>query len=165
MKKSFSIYLKVFAFALTTYCGTAQTAYEWDYYGIGFEVASDFNVTANTASQFSAVSSDGLLSVSLVPWSDAQVTMDNLAEATVESALEMAVFDQAEVSGDYLDLGDLQGYFIVAATDDYYTYDFLLMALLLDSESDTNLSVAIGFMDGHSDEAIDILTSIYPYDP
>ena len=165
MFKSISIInLTLLWFAMTIHL-SAQTAYEWDYHGIGFEVASDFGVTVNNASQFSAISSDGLLSVTLVPWSDNRITLDNLAEATVQSALELAVFDQATVSGDALDLGDLQGYFIVAATDDYGSYDFLLMALLLDSESETNLSVAIGYMDGHVDEAIEILTSIYPYDP
>ena len=122
-------------------------------------------MTVNDASQFSATSEDGLLSITLIPWSDAHVTMDNLAESTEASALEIAVFDRAEVSGDYLDLGDLQGYFIVTATDDDESYDFLLMSLLLDSQSDTNMSVAIGFMDGHHEEATEILTSIYPYDP
>ena len=151
----------VMCLALAT---NAQNTYEWDYHGIGFEVAADFNVTENNESQFSALSSDGLLSITLVVWSDDQITLANLEEATLESALQLAVFDEATVSGDELHLGDLQGYFIVAATDNYYSYDFLLMALLLDAESETNLSVAIGFMDGHADEAIEILTSIYPYD-
>jgi hypothetical protein len=100
-----------------------------------------------------------------MPWADDEITMDNLAEATVDYALEMAVFDRSEVDGDGIDLGDLEGYFIVAATDDYYTYDFLLLALLLDTESPTNLAVAIGFMDGNEEEAIEMLTSIYAYDP
>ena len=142
----------------------AQTAFEWDFHGIGFEVASDFNVQANNESEFTAVSSDGIIAVTLLPWSDATVSMDHLAEATISTAEQLATFDRAEIDGDAIDLGDLEGYFIVAATDDYESYDFLLVALLLDVESSTNLVVAIGFMDGNEDEAIDILGSIYAYD-
>ena len=143
----------------------AQTAFEWDYYGIGFEVASDFAVQENSETQFSAVSSDGLLYISMVPWSDDRITMENLAEATLEYALSLAVFDQAHVQGDAIDLGDLEGYFIVAAPESFGSYDFILASLLLDVESPTNLAVVIGYMDGHLDEAIEMLTSIYPYDP
>lgn len=145
-------------------CLHAQTAYEWDYYGIGFEVASDFDIVANNQSEFTAVSSDGLISVSLMPWSDASIDLDHLADATLQLAGELATFDQATVNGDFVDLGDLEGYFIVAATSDYQSYDFLLVALLIDTESDTNLVVAIGFEEGNEDEAIDILSSVYPYD-
>ncbi len=157
-----------FLLAIATFCLidlTAQTAFEWDYHGIGFEVASDFNVQVNNESEFTAVSSDGIIAVSLIPWADANVNFDHLAEATIEMAEELATFDHAAVDGDEIDLGDLKGYFIVAATDDYGSYDFLLLSLLLDTESSTNLVVAIGFMDGNEDEAIDILASIYPYDP
>ncbi len=143
----------------------AQTAFEWDHYGIGFEVASDFVVQENSETQFSAVSSDGLLYISLVPWSDDRITMDNLAEATVEYALGLAVFDQAAVEGDAIDLGDFKGYFMVAAPESYGSFDFMLASLLLDVESPTNLAVVIGYMDGHLDEAIEMLASIYPYDP
>jgi hypothetical protein len=142
----------------------AQTAFEWDYHGIGFEVSSDFNVQTNNESEFTAVSSDGIIAVTLMPWSDATVSLEDLAEATVLTAEQLATFDRAAIDGDAIDLGDLQGYFIVAATDDYHSYDFLLVSLLLDVQSSTNLVVAIGFMDGNEDEAIDILASIYPYD-
>lgn len=162
-----SISTRTFFLCIFLLAGTlhAQTAYEWDYYGIGFEVASDFGVYENSATQFSAVSSDGLLSISMVPWSDDRITLDNLAEATVEYALNLAVFDQAAIEGDAIDLGDLQGYFIVAAPESYGSYDYMIAALLLDLESPTNLAVVIGYMDGNLDEAIEILTSIYPYDP
>lgn len=143
----------------------AQTAFEWDYHGIGFEVASDFRVQTNNQSEFTAVSSDGLLAVTLMPWSDASINLDDLAEATLSLAGEMATIDQSTVDGDAIDLGDLEGYFIVAATSDYKSYDYILVALLLDTESETNLVAVIGFQDGHDEEAIEILTSIYPYDP
>ena len=144
---------------------SSQTAFEWDYHGIGFEVASDFNVQVNNETEFSAVSSDGLISISLMPWADDQVTMDNLADATLEFATQVATFERAAIEGDVIDLGDLEGYFLVAAATDYGSYDFLLMALLLDVESPTNLAVAIGFMDGNEDEAIEILGSIFAFDP
>ena len=143
----------------------SQTAFEWDYHGIGFEVASDFQVQVNNQSEFTAVSSDGIIAVSLMPWADASVTFDQLADATLAVADDLATFDHAAVDGDGIDLGDLKGYFIVAATDDYGSYDFLLVSLLLDVQSETNIVVAIGFMDGHDAEAIDILGSIYAYDP
>lgn len=144
---------------------SAQTAFEWDYHGIGFEVASDFRVQVNNQSEFTAVSSDGIIAVTLMPWADASVTFDDLAEATLDVAAELASFDRSAVDGDAIDLGDLKGYFVVAATDDYHSYDFILVSLLLDVQSETNIVVAIGFMDGNEDEAIDILASIYPYDP
>ncbi|MCB0689639.1 MAG: hypothetical protein KDC53_24030 [Saprospiraceae bacterium] len=143
----------------------SQTAFEWDYYGIGFEVASDFQVQVNNKSQFTAVSSDGLLAVTLVPWSDSNVDLNDLAEATIDVADRFAHFDHAAVDGDAINLGDLEGYFIVAATNDYYSYDYILVSLLLDTQSETNIVVAIGFMEGNQDEAIEILTSVYPYDP
>lgn len=165
MKIKASLVLLTLGLVATSFCLSAQESFEWDYHGIGFQVASDFKVQVNNENEFTAVSSDGIIAVTLMPWSDANVTLDHLAEATLSVAEDLATFDRAAVEGDEIDLGDLKGYFIVAAPDNYGSYDFLLVSCLLDTESPTNLVVAIGFMDGNEDEAIDILASIYPYDP
>ena len=56
----------------------AQTDYEWDEYGIGFSVTDDFDVTVNNVKEFTAVSSDRLIGITILPWEDATVDADEL---------------------------------------------------------------------------------------
>ncbi len=149
----------LFALAsLAAFTAEAQS-YQWDTYGIGFTVTDDFVVQTNTDEQFYAVSSDGLIDVNVIPWSDASVNKSNLEAALIDFVNEELNI-RAELDGDEIKLNDFDGYFIVAA----YEGDMLLVAFLLDTQSATNLIVQIGFEEGNEDEAIDILTSFYAYD-
>ena len=123
------------AFALMSSAAVAQDTYVWEDYGIGFTVATDMIVDGSDMDAFTAVSSDGLISISLSPWAD----------------------------GDYIEIDTFNGYYLVVAPSQSDAPDFMLIALLLDTESDTNLVAAIGFEDGLEDEAIAILSSLYSY--
>lgn len=141
----------------------AQDTYVWDEYGIGFTVAGDMIVDDSDPDAFNAVSSDGLISISLSPWADEDVDEETLGQATLEMAMEMYVFDDSDVDGDYVEIDTYNGFYLVVAPSDYDAPDFMLIALLLDTESDTNLVAAIGFEDGNEDEAIAILNSLFSY--
>ena len=158
-----SLFLGLGAIVVMGTAATAQDTYVWDDYGIGFTVATDMYVDESDSDAFTAVSSDGLISISISPWTDGDVDEDTLAEATLETAINLYVFDDSDVDGDYIDVDTFTGYYLVVAPSDMDAPDFMLIALLLDTESDTNLVVAIGFEDGLEDEAIAILSSLYSY--
>lgn len=151
------------AFALMSSAAVAQDTYVWEDYGIGFTVATDMIVDGSDMDAFTAVSSDGLISISLSPWADGDVDEEVLAEATLDVAMNMYFFDDSEVYGDYIEIDTFNGYYLVVAPSQSDAPDFMLIALLLDTESDTNLVAAIGFEDGLEDEAIAILSSLYSY--
>lgn len=151
------------AFALMSSAAVAQDTYVWEDYGIGFTVATDMIVDGSDMDAFTAVSSDGLISISLSPWADGYVDEEVLAEATLDVAMNMYFFDDSEVDGDYIEIDTFNGYYLIVAPSQSDAPDFMLIALLLDTESDTNLVAAIGFEDGLEDEAIAILSSLYSY--
>jgi hypothetical protein len=143
---------------------SAQYYVSWDSYGLGFEFAQDFGVLQNNGNVFEATSSDRLLYVKVQPWNNAYVTLDNLFDYTVQYAQSLNFYLGAEVAGDYIEIDDFDGYFLVAATNDPRNYNYYLVAYLLDTESATNYQILIGYQEGHIDEAIEILGSFYGYD-
>jgi hypothetical protein len=142
----------------------AQLDFEWDTYGVGFTVARDFGVTKNNFQVFEATSSDQLVSINIQPWSDSNITMDNLYDAVISVAYDLRYYEGGDVAGDYIKVDDFNGYFIVSAPASYDTYDYVIVALLLDSLSETNLQVIIGYQEGNFEEAKKMLYSFYAYD-
>lgn len=138
--------------------------YQWDQYGIGFQVARDFVVEENNANIFTATSSDDEIFISIEPWIDGNVSEDNIADAILELATEMKFYDGGEIAGEYIEVDDFNGYFIITAPNDYEDYDYVVVAILLDTESDTNLAICIGYDEGNFDEAAAIIGSFYAYD-
>lgn len=156
------------AFYLLLLFGTlnlsAQYDVSWDTYGIGFQFAQDFRVIQNNGTVFEATSSDRLLYVNVQPWSNANITVDHLFDSAVQVATNLNYDLGAEVAGDYIEFDDFQGYFLIAAPYDRRGYNYYIVALLLDTQSDTNYTVLIGYQEGHYEEAAEILFSFYAYD-
>ena len=142
----------------------AQNYVSWDYYGIGFQFAQDFRVTQNNGSVFEAVSSDQLLYVNVQPWLNANVDINDLYSYAVNYATSLNFYLGAEVAGNYIEIDDFDGYFLIAATNDQRNYNYYLVAYLMDIESNTNYQVLIGYQEGHFEEASNILLSFYAYD-
>jgi opacity protein-like surface antigen len=159
--------IKIVVFLSLVICSlslNAQSYVSWDYYGIGFQVAQDFQVSQNDGNVFEASSSDRLLYVKVQPWTNSTVTVGDLYGYAVQYAQNLNYYLGAEVAGDYIEIDDFDGYFLVAATNDPRNYNYYLIAYLLDIESDTNYQVLIGYQEGHIDEAVNILVSFYAYD-
>jgi hypothetical protein len=112
---------------------------------------------------FTAATSGGEISINITPWSDDSVDEDNLGEAALEMAAELYLFDDSEVDGDYIEIDSFNGFYLIVAPSELDAPDFMIIALMLDTESDTNFVVAIGFEDGNDDEAIDVLNSFFSY--
>lgn len=165
MTKSFlkSFFLGLGGLAMSVSLAFAQDTYEWDAYGVGFSVASDVIIQQSSSDSFTAVTSDGEIAINISPWLDETVDTDGLAEATISMAIELYAFDDSEVDGDYIEIDSFDGYYLIASQDGFDEPDYLLVAVLLDTESETNLIVVIGFDDGNDEEALDILTSLYSY--
>ena len=142
----------------------AQSYYGWDYYGIGFAVARDFQVYSNNAQEFEAQSSDRLLYINIQPWADASVTESNLYTAVLNLAYNIGYYTGGEVAGDYIQIHDFNGYFIVCALNDPNNYNYFIVAVLLDTLSETNMVVTIGYQEGYFEEARNMLYSFYAYD-
>ena len=164
MKSTFlsSIFIMLMSMCLTPI--QAQLDFEWDNYGIGFTVARDFGVLKNNFQEFEATSSDRLLSINIQPWSDPNITMDNLYDAVISVAYDLKYYEGGDVAGDYIKIDDFNGYFIVSTPSSHDTYDYVIVALLLDTLSETNLQVIIGYQEGNFEEAKKMLYSFYAYD-
>lgn len=67
---------------------SAQTDMIWDVYGLGFSLPKGMRVTQNDGETFTAEKKD--LIISIVPVSDWEITEEDLAEAVVAMAEEMA---------------------------------------------------------------------------
>lgn len=136
--------------------------YEWDQYGIGFTVAQDFVIQENNERAFSATSNDGEISISINPWKDSSITEDNMADTVLMLAKQITNDNNRDIAGNYLEIDDFSGYYIITASED--DFDFIAIVLLIDSESSTNLAIAIGFNDGNSDEVESIVEGFYAFD-
>lgn len=139
----------------------AQTAYEWDHHGIGFKITEDFTVSTNNSNEFSAASSDGQIGIAIIPWQDEEVSEEDLEDTAIEIALDMLDKKGSEVDGDNISIHDFTGYYVISANS---AGNMMLIALLLDKESATNIVVAIDFLEGNENEAVEILNSFYAYD-
>ncbi len=153
MKKIFILFL---GFILSVVVVNAQTQWEWDTHGIGFETPEGFKVDKNSEDMFTASSEH--ISVTLIPWQDETVTDNDLSGALVELAVEMEYDEITEV--EVLEYEDFVGYGVSGSKDGSNA----VIAILLDTESSTNLIVVIGFDEGYEDVASKILSGIYPYD-
>lgn len=154
--------IKAFLFAVSLFVAVlanAQTEYHWDEYGVGFAVTEDFMVTTNSVEEFAAVSSDGLMDITILPWADALVTEADLEGHLISFAAEMA-YEVDDMAADDLVIDDFVGKFLVAQQDT----ELMLVAFMLDKLSNTNIIVIITFAEGNEDEAIEILGSFYAYD-
>lgn len=116
----------------------SQVTYEWDDYGVGFQVAEDFQDVSQGAAQWELISSDGLIYISVTPWSDASITIDDLEYATIGIAFDMIFEGDAEVDGDCGEINDFDGCYVVWAVFGE-EYELFLVALLMDLDSDTNI--------------------------
>jgi len=159
--KSFYVFICLF---LASYSLKAQNYFGWDYYGIGFAVARDFQVYTNNTQEFEAQSSDRLLYINIQPWADASVTESNLYTAVLNLAYNIGYYTGGEVAGDYIQIHDFNGYFIVCALNDPNNYNYFIVAVLLDTLSETNMVVTIGYQEGYFEEARNMLYSFYAYD-
>lgn len=137
----------------------AQTEYEWDLYGIGFSVTEDFEVTVNNSEEFSASSSDDLIDISIFPWADENLDKDDLDDYLIQIATDI-VGDTDDMAAGELEIDDFAGSFLVASKDD----EIVLVAILLDEESETNFIVQISFVDGLQEEVLEIVGSFYAFD-
>ena len=161
--KRIHILLLSFAFITGIHKSTFAQEYTWDEYGVGFEVGRDFEVQNNSDSHFLAQSSDGGITISISPWQDSDITEDDLAQAIVDIAAEQYGYDGEEVEGEYIELDDFFGYFIVIVPQSDDSHDLLVVMLLMNPESGTNLAVGIGFDEGNLEEVKDIIDSFYAY--
>jgi len=148
---------------LITFIANAQDTYEWDEFGVGFEVASDFEVITNSSEEWELMSSDEAIFISVMPWSDPNVTLDDLEEATYWVAMDFVFGEDAEVDGDCGEVDDFDVCYVIGAVYDM-DWDYYLVALMMDVGSDTNIQVAIAFNEGDEDEVVDMMNSFYAYD-
>ncbi len=136
----------------------AQSAFQWDAYGVGFEVTDDFEVITNNSEEFAAISSDELIEIQILPFADPDVDEDDLDEMVLDYLVEI-VGDVDDFEADDLEIDSYIGSYVVAAAED----QMILAAFMLDTDSDTNIIVQLLFEEGNEDEAIEILSSFYSY--
>jgi len=155
MKRIQTIFLTLALFLSLT-AVQAQTEMHWDTHGVGFIVPSNFKVETNNAEEY--VASNDNLFLSITPIQDESLTKDNLADAVLAMAKEMN-YDLVE-EADEADVDDFTGYYVKGRKDGV---NAILMALL-DSQSSTNLLVAIVYDDNSMNKAVDMANSFFAYD-
>ncbi len=154
MKKPLLITLSLFL--IFSINASAQTDWEWDTHGIGFTTPAGFKVTVNNAEEFSAESDNVFITLSA--WQDENINESDLADALVASAVEMGYDNVNDV--EQIDYNDFLGYAAFGDKDGMN----VVIGMLLDKESSTNLMVIVIFNPGNENTAERIVKSIYAYD-
>lgn len=149
-------FLLAFTWLVLCASANAQTTWEWDSHGVGFETPHGFSITTNNHEEFEAENDNVFVSISA--WQDESITEDHLADFLIEFAVELEYDVISELSE--IVHGDLVGF----GADGTKDGTNVLIATFLDTKSGTNLIVVIGYQHGYDDTAADILASIYPYD-
>ncbi len=141
----------------------AQKKYEWESYGIGFEVVTDFKIVENSDETFELVSSDNELFISVIPWSDSSATIDDLEETTYWKAVDFVFGEGTNLKSDCMKIGELDACYVIGAVNDM-DWDYYLVALMLDAVGETNIQVAIAYNEGDKDVVLEIMNNFYTYD-
>jgi hypothetical protein len=135
----------------------SQKDWRWNQHGVGFSAPANLRITTNNASEFTAESSDLILSIYVEQ--DGEVNADGLAEALVAAAEELEYDEITDV--DELEIDDFTGYYVEGTKDGVGA----LIITLLDKKSATNLVIVLAYTtDNARDKAIDIADSFYAFD-
>jgi len=135
----------------------SQKDWRWNQHGVGFSAPANLRITTNNASEFTAESSDLILSIYVEQ--DGEVNADGLAEALVAAAEELEYDEITDV--DELEIDDFTGYYVEGTKDGVGA----LIITLLDKKSATNLVIVLAYTtDTARDKAIDIADSFYAFD-
>lgn len=129
--------------------------FKWDKYKIGFSIPTDFKITENTETEFTAENNNLFLTLS--PIKDRTIDHDHLQELLLEMAKELK-YDEID-DADELELDGLEGYFIEGKKDGVNA----VLVALLNPKSSTNLFMVIIYKDKTPDDAIEIISSLYAY--
>jgi len=135
----------------------SQKDWRWNQHGVGFSAPANLRITTNNASEFTAESSDLILSIYVEQ--DGEVNADGLAEALVAAAEELEYDEITDV--DELEIDDFTGYYVEGTKEGVGA----LIITLLDKKSATNLVIVLAYTtDNARDKAIDIADSFYAFD-
>jgi len=135
----------------------AQKDWRWDAHGVAFSAPANLHITANTDSEFTAESSDLILTI--YAEQDGAVTEETLADALIAAAQEMK-YDHIS-DADALQIDDFAGYFVEGTQEGAAA----VIITLLDRKSNTNLVVVMAYTsDASREEAIAIAHSFYAFD-
>ena len=134
----------------------AQVDYHWDAHGIGFSIPSNFKVLNNNAELFEAENAN--LHLTINPFQDESLTMENLASEIIKSAKELGFQGGAEI--DEIKIDDFEGYYAEGTLEGQGAF----FAILLDTKSSTNMVITLVYDDKSVDQAIKLLKSFYAYD-
>jgi hypothetical protein len=135
----------------------SQKDWRWNQHGVGFSAPANLRITTNNASEFTAESSDLILSIYVEQ--DGEVNADGLAEALVAAAEELEYDEITDV--DELEIDDFTGYYVEGTKEGVGA----LIITLLDKKSATNLVIVLAYTtDAARDKAIDIADSFYAFD-
>lgn len=130
----------------------AQTNdWEWSTYKLKFSIFEDCQATTNNSEEFTA-DCEGI-SISIFPWIDDEVSVDELANAVIAIAEELDYDEISEASD--IELNDFEGVMIEGVKDGVNA----VIIGLLDPTSSTNFYSVIIYEDGMEDDAAGIALS------
>jgi hypothetical protein len=134
----------------------AQQVYEWEEYGLTFDLADDFQESVNTDTEFSAVG-DGM-AISIFPFADADIDDADITAYTIAAAASLNISDVDDI--DMISLNGFKGGYTEVVSDGHKVF---IMGLI-DPSSDVNFIVVITFADGDglaTQEAIAICKGLH----
>ncbi|MCC5946372.1 MAG: hypothetical protein JJT94_15680 [Bernardetiaceae bacterium] len=151
-KQSILFYFLLVAALLGFSTVQAQTAYEWDDYGLSFSVPAGFKASASTGDKFEgSAERAGLTLFGLYPIADANLTMENLEDFLVamasESGMQVDEASEIEFNGFY-------GYYAEGDIEGIPTF----FACMLDPDGELNFIITI--LHNNADVAIKVVRSI-----
>ena len=134
----------------------AQQVYEWEEYGLSFDLADDFKETVNSDSEFAAVG-DGM-SISIHPFADADIDDADMTAYTIDAASSLSIDHVTDI--DMINLNGFKGGYTEVVSDGH---KYFIMGLI-DPNSATNFFITITFAEGDglaTEEAIAICKGLH----
>lgn len=150
-----TIVILCFALLATPNKSYAQdlTPMTWATHKLGFGIPSDFTITENNNTDFSA--NNKYVAFHLHPWQDALVTEENLGEMALSEVMDMGYTEITEF--ERLDLNGLIGYSTTGIRNDI----FCKVGFFMNPKNSSNFVAVICYEEGWSDIADMLFSSIY----
>lgn len=136
-----------FAFSM---CASSQQKFEWEQYGLSFQVPSNFNITENTATSFDAGNGNINLTIEVLDYTG--ISAETIGTALGELAVQTGM-KNADIGG--LALTTLAGAYAEGTVDGAN----LILVALLDTDSNIALLASIVYADGYEKQATNICNS------
>ena len=156
-----TISLAALVFILTIFSLHAQSnEYQWNDNKISFNIPQTLTILQNTSNYYHAVSSDKLFSITMLPIEQTILDKNEWSSEVNSIARKLQFIGDQAKSGEFFKEGDLEGYYIIASPNHVEFYDYVIIALIQNSNTKEQFQAQIAYYKNDQSSALKILHSM-----